>query len=131
MGNSWVKSSGVPHYAHHKSFFFAEKEIPILVKQEPIEPVSEADENKSRYKKKPSLDVPPPAVSVVSVDFFWSILWMREYSKWIINIIAPEQVLYIVVQHIGGFNKCWIVDPLVIPLQECVMSFIDGSVGII
>uniref|UniRef100_A0A8C8D6R8 [histone H3]-trimethyl-L-lysine(4) demethylase n=1 Tax=Oncorhynchus tshawytscha TaxID=74940 RepID=A0A8C8D6R8_ONCTS len=33
------------------------KEIPILVKQEPIEPVSEADENKSRYKKKPSLDV--------------------------------------------------------------------------
>uniref|UniRef100_A0A673XQF6 [histone H3]-trimethyl-L-lysine(4) demethylase n=1 Tax=Salmo trutta TaxID=8032 RepID=A0A673XQF6_SALTR len=39
------------------SFFFAEKEIPILVKQEPIEPVSEADENKSRYKKKPSLDV--------------------------------------------------------------------------
>uniref|UniRef100_A0A673XPV8 [histone H3]-trimethyl-L-lysine(4) demethylase n=1 Tax=Salmo trutta TaxID=8032 RepID=A0A673XPV8_SALTR len=52
-----IKSSGVPHYAHHKSFFFAEKEIPILVKQEPIEPVSEADENKSRYKKKPSLDV--------------------------------------------------------------------------
>uniref|UniRef100_A0A4W5KGB1 [histone H3]-trimethyl-L-lysine(4) demethylase n=1 Tax=Hucho hucho TaxID=62062 RepID=A0A4W5KGB1_9TELE len=52
-----IKSSGVPHYAHHKSFFFAEKEIPILVKQEPIEPVFEADENKSRYKKKPSLDV--------------------------------------------------------------------------
>ncbi|CAB1336535.1 unnamed protein product [Coregonus sp. 'balchen'] len=41
-----------------------EKEIPILVKQEPIEPVSEADKNKSRYKKKPSLDAPPPAVSV-------------------------------------------------------------------
>uniref|UniRef100_A0A8C7P1R1 [histone H3]-trimethyl-L-lysine(4) demethylase n=1 Tax=Oncorhynchus mykiss TaxID=8022 RepID=A0A8C7P1R1_ONCMY len=31
--------------------------IPILVKQEPIEPVSEADKNKSRYKKKTSLDV--------------------------------------------------------------------------
>ncbi|XP_064778606.1 lysine-specific demethylase 5B-B-like isoform X1 [Oncorhynchus masou masou] len=44
-----------------------EKEIPILVKQEPIEPVSEADENKSRYKKKPSLDVPSPAVSVVDL----------------------------------------------------------------
>uniref|UniRef100_A0A4W5KGB6 Lysine demethylase 5B n=1 Tax=Hucho hucho TaxID=62062 RepID=A0A4W5KGB6_9TELE len=44
-----------------------EKEIPILVKQEPIEPVFEADENKSRYKKKPSLDVPPPAVSVVDL----------------------------------------------------------------
>uniref|UniRef100_A0A8C7QUZ4 [histone H3]-trimethyl-L-lysine(4) demethylase n=1 Tax=Oncorhynchus mykiss TaxID=8022 RepID=A0A8C7QUZ4_ONCMY len=52
-----IKSSGVPHYAHHKYFFLSEKEIPILVKQEPIEPVSEADENKSRYKKKPSLDV--------------------------------------------------------------------------
>uniref|UniRef100_A0A8C7FNS0 [histone H3]-trimethyl-L-lysine(4) demethylase n=1 Tax=Oncorhynchus kisutch TaxID=8019 RepID=A0A8C7FNS0_ONCKI len=52
-----IKSSGVPHYAHHKYFSLSEKEIPILVKQEPIEPVSEADENKSRYKKKPSLDV--------------------------------------------------------------------------
>uniref|UniRef100_A0A8C7JDX4 [histone H3]-trimethyl-L-lysine(4) demethylase n=1 Tax=Oncorhynchus kisutch TaxID=8019 RepID=A0A8C7JDX4_ONCKI len=31
--------------------------IPILVKQEPIEPVSEADKNKSRYKKKTSIDV--------------------------------------------------------------------------
>uniref|UniRef100_A0A8C7P0V8 [histone H3]-trimethyl-L-lysine(4) demethylase n=1 Tax=Oncorhynchus mykiss TaxID=8022 RepID=A0A8C7P0V8_ONCMY len=44
-----------------------EPDIPILVKQEPIEPVSEADKNKSRYKKKTSLDAPPPAVSVVDL----------------------------------------------------------------
>ncbi|XP_024240033.1 lysine-specific demethylase 5B-B isoform X1 [Oncorhynchus tshawytscha] len=44
-----------------------EPDIPILVKQEPIEPVSEADKNKSRYKKKTSIDAPPPAVSVVDL----------------------------------------------------------------
>ncbi|XP_028980169.2 lysine-specific demethylase 5B-B isoform X2 [Esox lucius] len=44
-----------------------EKEIPILVKEEPIEPMSETEKSKSRYKKKTGLDVPPPAVSVVDL----------------------------------------------------------------
>ncbi|KAL1020953.1 hypothetical protein UPYG_G00006830 [Umbra pygmaea] len=44
-----------------------EKEIPILVKEEPIELLSEIEKNKCRYKKKPSLDGPPPAMSVVDL----------------------------------------------------------------
>lgn len=63
------------------------------MKQEPIEPVSEADKNKSRYKKKTSIDAPPPAVSVVSVALIHS--FEREYSEidyQQYNVFTPEHI---------------------------------------
>lgn len=56
------------------SYWLAEKPIPILVKQEPVEfkePIIEADKFKSRYKKMIPL-IPPSPVSrnILSLEKF-------------------------------------------------------------